>query len=521
MIATKSKKFLFILIGSQILICLLFAIAIFLLTGNFSSKTEGLLKECTIVTVEDRLKERVQDMIIHIEHKQKHATKETKNLCLSIVDVMADSDASAYPAAARKWMHYSQNMEYGQALSFILHDTAAGTITLFADNSIRNVSDDYNTQSLKAYIDSCPAHAAVSSGASTLYIFAAQEDIQQIAKDHAYEIIHATAYGENGYVWVNEIVNYDGGDSYAIRRIHPNLKETEGLSLSTNTKDVEGNLPYKTELEEIKKNGHIFHTYYFKNKSNDAIAEKASYAELYEPFNWIIATGEPLLDLYEESTELAAYGDQLFTRAMLMLLAVLLLIFAVDIVFIILFNKKYNSEIDTYVAAETKLDPLTGAYSRKNADTILNEALAQCKRTNQYSTLMMMDIDDFKMVNDTYGHDMGDIVLQTVSKELLSLLGDSDCLFRWGGEEFLLLCNNPYESEQRRIGEKILNCIRELSFRHETVSFKITLSIGSARFDSTDDSFMSALKRADQALYHSKHIGKNAYTNWEIMQHQS
>ena len=93
------------------------------------------------------------------------------------------------------------------------------------------------------------------------------------------------------YVWVNEIVNFSGGDKYAIRRIHPNLPESEGKYLSTNNKDIKGNLPYLTELNGLKAHGEVYFEYYFKRKTNDNIRQKLAYAKLYQPFNWAIVTG--------------------------------------------------------------------------------------------------------------------------------------------------------------------------------------------------------------------------------------
>lgn len=102
---------------------------------------------------------------------------------------------------------------------------------------------------------------------------------------------------DNGYVWVNKVVNYDGGDKYAIRQIHPNLPHTEGDWLSTNTEDIKGNKPYKIELDGIKKDGEIYFEYYFKKMDSNKIAHKMSYAKLYKPLDWIVATGVYLDDV--------------------------------------------------------------------------------------------------------------------------------------------------------------------------------------------------------------------------------
>lgn len=102
---------------------------------------------------------------------------------------------------------------------------------------------------------------------------------------------------DNAYIWVNRIINDDGGDNYAVREIHPNLPQTEGDWLSTEIRDVKGNKPYKIELAGVKEKGEIYFGYYFKKMGSDEIAHKLSYAKLYKPWDWVIATGVYLDDV--------------------------------------------------------------------------------------------------------------------------------------------------------------------------------------------------------------------------------
>lgn len=117
-------------------------------------------------------------------------------------------------------------------------------------------------------------------------------------KNEIHDLILSLNFYKNQYFWVNEIINYEGGDNYAIRRIHQNLTDTEGMYLSTNIRDVNNNLPYKSELEEIIENGEIYQSYYFKNLVDDRITKKLSYAKLYKPYDWVVASGIPYEDIY-------------------------------------------------------------------------------------------------------------------------------------------------------------------------------------------------------------------------------
>ena len=133
-----------------------------------------------------------------------------------------------------------------------------------------------------------------------VHYFALESQLDELIKNKEYQLIHSLKFTEDSYIWVNEIIKPEGGKDYAVRRIHPNLVNTEGQYLSTTTQDIKGNYPYEVELKSVLEKGEVVHQYYFKNKSNDKVEEKISYAALYKPFNWIVATGVPLNDIYAD-----------------------------------------------------------------------------------------------------------------------------------------------------------------------------------------------------------------------------
>ncbi len=139
----------------------------------------------------------------------------------------------------------------------------------------------------------------------TLFVGIPQAVIDEEVKEYIAKEIYNSEYPENSYIWVNEVINYEGGDNYAFRRIHPNLRDSVGVYLSTNMTDVRGGTtPYKTELEGIKKDGELYFTYFFKKMDSDVISEKLTYAKHYKDFDWIVAMGIHLDDLalYVEDT---------------------------------------------------------------------------------------------------------------------------------------------------------------------------------------------------------------------------
>lgn len=130
-----------------------------------------------------------------------------------------------------------------------------------------------------------------------LVLYISEENLKAIVKEVSIPLIRRIELEDSGYIWVNEVVNYEGGEDYAIRRVHANLQDTEGQYLSTYAEDAYGNHPYQIELDGINEFGEITFEYYFKKKDSDVVSRKMSYAKLYEPFNWIVATGVHLDDL--------------------------------------------------------------------------------------------------------------------------------------------------------------------------------------------------------------------------------
>jgi two-component sensor histidine kinase len=177
------------------------------------------------------------------------------------------------------------------------------------------------------------------------------------------DLLHQLRLIDDGYIWVNRIVNYKGGDRYAIREIHPNLPETEGMWLSTETTDIRGNRPYQAELDGMNEKGELFFEYYFKKLQSDEIAHKMSYAKLYKPFDWVVATGVYLDDVDELvriETEImqTTYKKQLVFSVYaaivaIILAAIVLIVFERQISRLI---QKYETEInkDTFSLIKEK-----------------------------------------------------------------------------------------------------------------------------------------------------------------------
>jgi diguanylate cyclase (GGDEF)-like protein len=150
-------------------------------------------------------------------------------------------------------------------------------------------------------------------------------------------------------------------------------------------------------------------------------------------------------------------------------------------------------------------DPLTGLYNRSKFDEALAGAMTRAKRYGTPLSLMLYDVDHFKLVNDSRGHQAGDSVLVRLSQIVLLDIRNSDLLARWGGEEFAILAPDSDGEMARQAAEKLRSAIERTTF-DEVGS--ITCSFGVAQY-AEGDSAESLIARADHALYQAKASGRN------------
>ncbi len=160
-------------------------------------------------------------------------------------------------------------------------------------------------------------------------------------------------------------------------------------------------------------------------------------------------------------------------------------------------------------------DGATGLYNRRFLEEFIDKSAEQALRANISYSILMIDVDFFKMVNDTYGHDAGDTVIKTLAEILQENTRKSDLPIRYGGEEFLVLLHNANEEGTVAIAEKIRTRFNEQKFYFGSDTVQKTLSIGISYFPGHADSIWKAIKFADLALYEAKHTGRNRVIPFE------
>lgn len=198
---------------------------------------------------------------------------------------------------------------------------------------------------------------------------------------------------------------------------------------------------------------------------------------------------------YEKSEEINTIAND--ALVLLMISTIILLILS-TLIFIVLQKISKITEIATY-------DSLTGAYNRSTLNELLEYELERIKRKNKSLSIIFLDIDNFKSINDKYGHEKGDYVLKKVVELMGQKLRKSDRLGRWGGEEFLIMLPETNRDEAVFVAEKLREVISMGDYK---ISSTVTCSFGVATY-ADDENLHSMIARADSYLYKAKKEGKN------------
>jgi len=155
-------------------------------------------------------------------------------------------------------------------------------------------------------------------------------------------------------------------------------------------------------------------------------------------------------------------------------------------------------------------DSLTNIYNRRYFDELLLREEARAKRYPQKFSLLMIDLDDFKRINDIYGHPAGDNLLRDVAQVLLRHIRTTDFIARYGGDEFVVIAPHSSKNDASVFAARIMDIFLKEEFTvGDSTKIKITISIGVANFNEDAQNKEDLLKKADEALYQAKRLGKN------------
>jgi len=208
---------------------------------------------------------------------------------------------------------------------------------------------------------------------------------------------------------------------------------------------------------------------------------------------------------YNLKTEQENVGVLTFTRSKKFLEAELALL---EVLSSVLFYPLRNALLYKNALESSMRDTLTGFGNRAALDAAFNREIKLATRHNTPMSLVVIDIDHFKMFNDEFGHRVGDKALKHVANVIHETLRETDQIFRFGGEEFVAILNNTGVEQAKLVAERIRMQCAMSPFGHGKAESHITLSIGISTLNK-EDTTDTLFERADQALYDAKNAGRN------------
>jgi diguanylate cyclase (GGDEF)-like protein len=180
------------------------------------------------------------------------------------------------------------------------------------------------------------------------------------------------------------------------------------------------------------------------------------------------------------------------------------MIIAVTLGMVLMAAERLQADLDS----QANRDPLTGALNRRAFALIAEKALARSRRSSKPLSVLIMDLDKFKHINDQYGHEAGDALLCRFVVCANKIFRGEDVFCRFGGEEFVALLPNTSAEQAHVAAERLRTAFAEESHEASTLTTPLTVSIGIAE-RAAEESIESLLHRADTALYQAKHKGRN------------
>ena len=173
--------------------------------------------------------------------------------------------------------------------------------------------------------------------------------------------------------------------------------------------------------------------------------------------------------------------------------------------FVLMCNDRMHAELERLAAT----DPLTGVWNRRMLEQLVTQQLADARRHLRPVSALLIDADHFKLINDGFGHDAGDVALKALAADVRRHLRPGDLIGRLGGEEFLVVLAGTGPDEAVAVAERLRASIAALTVDVQDVRVKLSISIGVATLADTSNDFGALVRRADEAMYEAKRAGRN------------
>lgn len=305
------------------------------------------------------------------------------------------------------------------------------------------------------------------------------------------------------------------GDEYWVERYHNHVKILDDVLLKAKQDD---NVKHQLQMISDANNALVaieLRAIDLVKNGQQLQAQQILSDEIYQRYKNTYTKGIKDIAQYvnqqvdENTNQISSnFRYSLFTIILLFIIASAFGLYIVNIL------QGYNSKLlhmtdELDVLART--DALTGLYNRRYCDEYLDERIKVFHRFDQAFSLILLDIDYFKSINDNFGHEIGDDILKEIAKTLSANIREVDKVFRWGGEEFVIILPYTDIENSALVAEKIRQKIENHNFK---IDQKVTASLGVVQY-SKDFSAREFMEHADQALYQAKQSGRNLVKQYQ------
>ncbi|RAU18375.1 hypothetical protein DN062_09105 [Nitrincola tibetensis] len=355
---------------------------------------------------------------------------------------------------------------------------------------------------------------------------------QEVAKNW----VRSHRFGQSGYITLFDVSGQ--------LLVSPGNTELEQISSNQRSKVEQESLSL---MVLIATDGGGFVDYWFEDPTTKELRKKQALVDVYEDWGWILATTIFEEDfnslLNQERQEFSAAQARNYRQLLIGVSIALILSVLASLVFSRWSRHLFKTYHETNQAQQLQLqeqakklqekeqqlralaffDPLTSLPNRRSFMNTLSNRNDSCEFRAGYASLLFIDLDNFKPLNDTYGHDYGDLLLQQVANRLQDGVDGNCFVARLGGDEFVVLVDDAGDNAQKafsRTEEVILNLQEDLAdlYRLKDIQYPITISIGATVFCAGEKPVDVLLKEADLAMYASKAKGRNGFTFFEPSQ---
>jgi len=448
--------------------------------------------------------------------KDPYLSKVTSNISIIFAQLEQWEKALTYNQKAIK--HYHESSQKSLAQIAKLHINAAfihrkGNMSGSLEHQRKDLdkAQEYAEKSGNIYVQtnvlSNLSDHWFKSGNNKLALSYAEQCIKN-AKTIKFKFSLAYCHLFKGQVKVHQQKN-----SQAQSLLLTSLKHFTDLNMEEGLRLVYLQLEKLYIQQDDYKNAHLYNNLYFKNKLDNLFNKRQLKLNALEEEHAAQAQQQEITLLNTKNALQASKLEQQSLRESLGIL--LILACAISIYFLVRrywILKKHNGSLETsnhILYEQSHHDSLTGLYNRRYFEEQMN--ISRLKDRNKY-VLAIIDIDFFKKVNDSYGHDVGDEVLCKLAALLNENIRENDFVTRWGGEEFVIAFSQSNEVNLKRVLTRIKNTVQDTKIETQAGTISITLSIGVSHeivAPSLKDKWAIELEYADKALYKAKKSGRN------------